>query len=323
MAVYYGKTVQEAIENGLKEMNLTEDKAEIKVIEEPTKGFLGINARKAKVEVEKKKTDGERAVEFLDGLFDLIGVTAKCVLAEEDERVVINLIAEKSSSLIGYRGEVLDALQCLAGAVANTGREEYRRVVVDCEDYREKREETLVSLAQKLAAKAVRTGRKVTLEPMNPYERRILHSALADSQEVKTQSEGKEPNRYVAIIPNNMKPYSPRNNNGKNYGGKRKYGEETNDGYRRNNDRGYRKYGDNSSEGEKSENGYRREGNGRNGYGSTRVYNKDRKDYKRDSAPRQPRPKTSGFGTFLGNSLKDASLKPQETENPVSSDTEE
>ena len=255
MAVYYGKTVQEAIENGLKEMNLTEDKAEIKVIEEPTKGFLGINAKKAKVEIEKKKTDGERAVEFLDGLFDLIGITAKCVLAEEDERVVINLIAEKSSSLIGYRGEVLDALQCLAGAVANTGREEYRRVVVDCEDYREKREETLVSLAQKLAAKAVRTGRKVTLEPMNPYERRILHSALADSQEVKTQSEGKEPNRYVAIIPNNMKPYSPRNNNGKNYGGKRKYGEETNEGYRRNNDRGYRKYGENPSEGEKSENG--------------------------------------------------------------------
>ena len=323
MAVYYGKTVQEAIENGLKEMNLTEDKAEIKVIEEPTKGFLGINANKAKVEIEKKKTDGERAVEFLDGLFDLIGITAKCVLAEEDERVVINLIAEKSSSLIGYRGEVLDALQCLAGAVANTGREEYRRVVVDCEDYREKREETLVSLAQKLAAKAVRTGRKVTLEPMNPYERRILHSALADSQEVKTQSEGKEPNRYVAIIPNNMKPYSPRNNNGKNYGGKRKYGEETNEGYRRNNDRGYRKYGENPSEGEKSENGYRREGNGRNGYGSTRVYNKDRKDYKRDSAPRQPRPKTSGFGTFLGNSLKDASLKPQETETPVNSDTEE
>lgn len=345
MAIYYGKTVQEAIESGLKEEGITENEAEIKVLEEPTKGFLGINAKKAKVEIGKKRSDGERAVDFLDGLFDLMKVTAKCVLEEEDERVVINLIADRSSSLIGYRGEVLDALQCLAGAVANTGREEYRRVVVDCEEYREKREETLISLANKLAAKAVRTGRKVTLEPMNPYERRILHSALADSQDVKTQSEGKEPNRYVAIIPNNMKPYTPRynNNGGRNFGGKRKYGEdEGNNGYRGYNNRGgYRKYNnadeEKTTDGEQDENGYRREGGyNRNNYGATRVYNRDgyKKDYNReggynrnnggfkkydrDAAPRQPRPKTSGFGTFLGNSLKDA---PKAKETPVTEET--
>ena len=149
---------------------------------------------------------------------------------------------------------MLDALQCLAGAIANIGREDYRRVVVDCEGYREKREETLVSLAHKLAAKAVRTGRKVTLEPMNPYERRILHSALSDNTEVKTQSEGKEPNRYVAIIPNNLKP-------------------GRSDGYR-------------ERRGGRDDKG----GRGRR---------------QRDEAPRQPRPKTSGFGTYLGNSLKD------------------
>lgn len=263
---FTGKTVQEAIENGLKEMNLEEDKAEIKVIEEPTKGFLGIAAKKAKVEITEKKTDGERAVEFLNGLLDLMNVNAKSNLTEEDEKVVIDIITDNSSAIIGYRGEVLDALQNLAGAVANTGREDYRRVVVDCENYRTKREDTLVSLAHKLEAKAVRMGRKINLEPMNPYERRILHSALAASEDVKTLSEGKEPNRYVSIIPNNLsdpddKGISERKFNGKD-----------------------------------NRNGYER--NGRND-------RNDRFGGRRDSAPRQPRPKTSGFGTFLGNSLKD------------------
>ena len=279
---FTGKTVQEAIENGLKEMNLTEDKAEIKVLEEPTKGFLGIAAKKARIEITAKKSDGERAVEFLNGLLDLMGVNAKSNLNEEDEKVIIDIITDDSSAIIGYRGEVLDALQNLAGAVANTGRDDYRRVVVDCENYRTKREETLISLAHKLEAKAVRTGRKINLEPMNPYERRILHSALAESADVKTLSEGKEPNRYVSIIPNNLtdpddKGISERRSNGGFKGGR---DNGRNGGYRKNgrgNDRGG-KYG-----------------RDRGGYG--------RRD--RDSAPRQPRPKTSGFGTFLGNSLKD------------------
>lgn len=258
MAYFYGKTVEEAILNGLKEMDLDRSQVEVKVIEEPTKGFLGINAKKAKVEISEIKSDGERAVGFLNGLFDIMQVTAKCNISEEDERIVIDLITDDSSALIGYRGEVLDALQCLAGAIANTGRSEYRRVVVDCEGYRGKREETLVALANKLAQKAVRTGRKVTLEPMTPYERRILHSTLAESPDVKTQSEGKEPNRYVAIIPNNMKP-----------GGDRKFDER----------KGNRDY--------KGKRDDRRRGG------------------KKDETPRQPRPKTSGFGTFLGNSLKD------------------
>ncbi len=262
MAEFYGKTIEDAIENGLKELGLNKEDAEVTVLEEPTKGFLGFAAKKAKVEIipKKKLSDGERAVEFLNGLFDLMEVTAKGKLEDEGEKVHIEIIAENSPSVIGYRGEVLDALQSLAGAVANKGRDDYRRVVVDCEGYREKREETLKSLAEKLAAKAVRTGRKVTLEPMNPYERRILHSTLTDNPDVKTQSEGKEPNRYVVIIPNNLKPYDKGERDFK--GGKRPYGKDG---------------------------GKRRDGGRRD----------------RDSAPRQPRPKTSGWGTFLGNSLKD------------------
>lgn len=288
---FTGKTVQEAIENGLKEMNLEEDKAEIKVIEEPTKGFLGIAAKKAKVEITEKKTDGERAVEFLNGLLDLMNVNAKSNLTEEDEKVVIDIITDNSSAIIGYRGEVLDALQNLVGAVANTGREDYRRVVVDCENYRTKREDTLVSLAHKLEAKAVRMGRKINLEPMNPYERRILHSALAASEDVKTLSEGKEPNRYVSIIPNNLTDPDDKGISERKFNGK-----DNRNGYERNgrndrNDRfgGYRKGG----RGDRNDRGGKY-GRGDRGFGG-----------RRDSAPRQPRPKTSGFGTFLGNSLKD------------------
>ena len=256
MAEFLGKTVEEAIELGLKTLGIEKEKAEITVLEEPVKGFLGLGGKKAKVEISAKKTDGERASSFISGLFDLMDVNAKCNLNEEGEKIIIDVITDNSSSIIGYRGEVLDALQSLAGAVANTGREDYRRVVVDCEGYREKREETLKSLAEKLAAKAVRTGRKVTLEPMNPYERRILHAALSDSTEVKTQSEGKEPTRFVAIIPNNLKTFDKE-----------------------------RKFDDKRGKG-----GYSKGG---------------RKGGNRESAPRQPRPKTSGWGTFLGNSLKD------------------
>mgnify|MGYP004558473241 CR=1 FL=1 len=283
---FTGKTVQEAIENGLKEMNLEESKAEIKVLEEPTKGFLGIAAKKAKVDITVRKTDGERAVEFLNGLLDLMNVNAKSNLTEEDEKVSIDIITDNSSAIIGYRGEVLDALQSLAGAVANTGRDDYRRVVVDCESYREKREETLVSLARKLEAKAVRMGRKINLEPMNPYERRILHSALADSADVKTLSEGKEPNRYVSIIPNNLtdpddKGISERRFSGNQSGNNRNGSNDRSGKFRKGGreDRGGRSYGNSK----------------RGGFNGGR----------RDSAPRQPRPKTSGFGTFLGNSLKE------------------
>lgn len=262
MAKFTAKTVEEAVELGLKELGVEREKAEIKVLEEPVKGFLGIGAKPAVVEITAIKTDGERAVDFLKGLFDIMEINAKCNITDESEKVVIDVITDNSSAIIGYRGEVLDAIQNLAGAVANTGRDDYRRVVVDCEGYREKREETLRSLAEKLAAKAVKTGRKVTLEPMNPYERRILHSSLSDNADVKTQSEGKEPNRYVAIIPNNLKPYSKDRKFDDRKGGKYNKG-------------------------------------GKGGFGHER----------KESAPRQPRPKTSGWGTFLGNSLKDGNAE--------------
>lgn len=210
--VFTGKTVDEAIELGLAELGLDKASADIRVLEEGKKRLFG--STKARVEIAPKaekvetpapavseKTDGERTVEFLDGLFKLLNITACTELVGEDEKVEINVTANKSTTVIGKHGAMLDAIQTLAGAVANTGRDDYKRVVVDCENYREKREQTLQKLAGNLAEKAKRLQRKIQLEPMNPYERRIIHSALSDVEGVKTESAGKEPNRYILIVP--------------------------------------------------------------------------------------------------------------------------
>ncbi len=241
--IFQAKSVEEAIEEGLKELAIQREDAEITVLEEGKKGGLfGIGHVDAKVEItaKVKKTDGERAVAFLEGLLPLIGMDAKPELSGEDEKIVIVLSAESTKNVIGRRGEVIDAIQTLAGAVANTGRKEYKRVVVDCENYREEREETLKRLAAKLAAKAVRLGKRVRLEPMNPYERRIIHSALVDNEEVTTKSEGKEPTRYVVITPKNLRPSDkrPRDNRGGRGGKYDKYGK---------NNRGREKYGERKS----------------------------------------------------------------------------
>ena len=207
---YTGKTVEEAIELGLAELGLTKETADIRVLEEGKRRLFG--TVKARVEIAAKepveeqavsveKTDGERTVEFLEGLFKLLNITACTELVAEGEKVEINVTATKSTTVIGKHGAMLDAIQTLAGAVANTGRDEYKRVVVDCENYRENREATLNKLAENLASKAKRLQRKIQLEAMNPYERRIIHSALANAEGVKTISEGKEPNRYIVIIP--------------------------------------------------------------------------------------------------------------------------
>lgn len=206
MAIFYGKTVEEAINVALSELNINKEDAVITVLEEAQKGFLGIGGKDAKVEVTKKEDDKDRVLKFLDGLFELINLPVSSEVVEDGEnKLSINLITTEPTSIIGYRGEVLDALQTLAGATANIGRDEYKKVVVNCENYREKREDTLKALAVRIADKAVKYGRKFSLEPMNPFERKIIHSALSDYQSVKTESEGEEPNRYIVVIPNNLK----------------------------------------------------------------------------------------------------------------------
>ena len=234
--VFSGKTVDDAVEAGLKELGITREEAEIVVLEEGKKKLFGSIPAQVKITLKPQMTDGQRAVKFLEGLFELLEQEVSPALSEEGERIVIDLTTGTTKGLIGRRGEVIDAVQTLAGAVANTGRKDYVRVVVDCGGYREDREATLKHVAEKYAAKAVRLGKRVRLEPMNPYERRIIHAALVDNPDVTTKSEGKEPARFVVITPNNLKPQDRREhgrggrgrNDRKDYRGDRKggYGEK-------------------------------------------------------------------------------------------------
>ena len=304
--VFSGKTVEEAVEEGLKVLGVTRGEVNVEVLEEGRKKLFGSIPAQVKLTVIPKLTDGERAVKFLEGLFELLDIEAEPTLREEDEKIVVDLAtAEPSKGLIGRRGEMIDAIQTFAGAVANTGRRDYKRVVVDCGNYRENREETLKHVAEKMAAKAVRLGKKVRLEPMNPYERRIIHSALVDNPDVTTKSEGKEPVRFVVIIPNNLKPYEKRDRYGKPNG---RYGDRDRKGGRDG------KYGD-------------RKG----GYS---------KPYPKRELPAEGTPQSSGtslsrggsgykkgsfsgfFGTYLGNS-RDAEPTPETTsETPTTPDEE-
>lgn len=284
---FTGKTVQEAIEEGLKELGISAEEADIQIVEEPKKGFLGFGESKAKViitklEVEEKKSDAERTIEFLKGLFEILALDVTISDVKEEEKIIIQLETEDTPHLIGKKGEVLDSIQTLAGAVANIGREEYKRVVLDCENYRQRREDKLVRNAKRLADKAVAQGRKIKLEPMNPYERRIIHSALVERGDVKTQSEGKEPNRFVVIIPNELKPYNPRNKGKKPYDKDRKpYKKDDRRDDRKYRERKMKEYAESSSNGEGTGTGT----GFKSGYG---------KSYKKSSS--------SFFGTYLGNS---------------------
>ena len=250
--IFTGRTVEEAVSAGLEELGLTAQDVDVEVLDEGKKRLIGSKPAQVRLTVKEKKTDGERAVVFLEGLLPLLGTEAVVKLTSEDEKIVIELTAASAKSIIGRRGEIIDAVQTLAGAVANTGRKKYKRVVVDCENYREDREETLKRVANKLAAKAVRLGKRVRLEPMNPYERRIIHAALVDNPDVTTKSEGKEPQRFVVIIPKNLKPYEKRDNRGgrnERRGSRGKFNRDNREGgYRGNRDsRSDSRYGDRKS----------------------------------------------------------------------------
>lgn len=196
-----GKTVDEALKNALIELKVTEDKVEYKVIDEGSKGFLGlVGTKPAKIIVTVKRDYIEEAKKFLRDVLTSMDVKAEIRIKEENNVININLTGPNMGVIIGYRGETLDSLQYLISLVVNKGHEtEYKRVVLDTENYRAKREETLKRLADKTAYKVKKTGRGYKLEPMNPYERRIIHSALQNHQYVNTYSEGEEPNRRVVI----------------------------------------------------------------------------------------------------------------------------
>lgn len=195
-----GKTVQEAISLALAELKTDQSNVEIQVLEEGAKGLFGIGSKAAKIRVILKEVaSGDIAKEFLMNVLSKMNIEAEFEIQEDEEALFIKILGKDIGIIIGRRGETLDSLQYLTSLVVNKNREFYKRVTIDIENYRQKREDTLVKLSERLAERVIKYKKSVTLEPMNPYERRIIHSTLQNNKYVETFSVGEEPNRKVVI----------------------------------------------------------------------------------------------------------------------------
>ena len=201
MITVSAKTVDEAVTKALIELKTTSDKLEYEVVEKGSTGFLGLGAKPAVIRAKKKETVADRAIEFLTQIFDAMGmdVSIKAEYNEEEQELSLELEGGDMGILIGKRGQTLDSLQYLVSLIVNKETDGYLRVKLDTENYRERRKETLETLAKNIAYKVKRTRRPVSLEPMNPYERRIIHAAIQNDKYVTTRSEGEEPFRHVVI----------------------------------------------------------------------------------------------------------------------------
>lgn len=219
------RTVEEAVQSALEELETEKDNVDIEILEQPTKGIFGIlGSKNAKVRVtlNEKKTieksvkkeienkeiriteytlEKERARKFLREVLEAMDIKAEIRVKNINESLYINLSGPKMGMIIGRRGQTLDSLQYLVSLVVNKDKERdsFVKVILDTEDYRRKREETLQRLAKRLADRARKTGKNIELEPMNPYERRIIHSTLQEVEGITTFSEGEEPYRKVII----------------------------------------------------------------------------------------------------------------------------
>lgn len=202
MITVSAKTVDEAVTKALIELETTSDKLEYEVVERGSAGFLGIGAKPAVIRAKRKERVEDRAIHFLNQVFDSMNmeVSITAVYNAEEKEMNINMEGTDMGILIGKRGQTLDSLQYLVSLVVNKKKDDYIRVKLDTENYRERRKETLETLAKNIAYKVKRTRRPVSLEPMNPYERRIIHSSLQNDKYVTTKSEGEEPFRHVVIF---------------------------------------------------------------------------------------------------------------------------
>jgi spoIIIJ-associated protein len=195
-------TIENAVSEGLVELKADINEVEIEIIQEPSRSFLGLISKKAKVKLTVVDGPNEKAKGFLDTLLKKMDVDCKYEIKFENEVLNVDIyeINDKDKGImIGKRGKNLDSLQYILSLIINKGRQTYVRTLVDVENYRSKREETLVKLAERMADKTRFYKKKIKLEPMNPYERRIIHSALQDKEDIITYSEGEEPYRKVII----------------------------------------------------------------------------------------------------------------------------
>jgi spoIIIJ-associated protein len=197
-----GKTVDDALEAALKKLNADKDDVDVEVIDEGSKGFFGIGNKDAKIKVTLRNNPCFVATSFLKGMFEAWGEDVEVCSEIKDDVLCVELKGENMGLIIGKRGETLDAIQHLTSLSVNAGSDNFIKVNVDTENYREKRNQTLAELSKKLAVRVAKTRKNMTLEPMNSYERRIIHATLQDDKYVTTYSVGQSPNRKVVIAYN-------------------------------------------------------------------------------------------------------------------------
>ena len=194
------KTIDEAIEFALIELGIDRKNAEIEILEEGNKGiFSFFGAKDCRVRVSTKNAVIENAQKLLKDIFDAMNIKVDMEVNESSDSIEISLDSPKNGILIGRRGETLDALQYLVSIAVNRDDSDYKRIILDSENYRKKRKDTLIALANRIAAKVARDKKNVTLEPMNSHERRIIHATLQNNKYVVTSSIGEEPNRRLVI----------------------------------------------------------------------------------------------------------------------------
>ena len=198
---FKGKTVDEAITAASLELGVASTELDYEVVEKGTSGFLGIGSKPAVIKAKKKESFIDDIYEYLNNLFRVMDIEAEVKIDydEENSNMSIDVSGPNMGILIGKRGQTLDSLQYLISLYVNKKSESYIRVKLDTENYRSRRKDTLENLAKNIAFKVKRTRRSFTLEPMNPYERRIIHSALQNDKYVTTHSEGDEPYRKVVV----------------------------------------------------------------------------------------------------------------------------
>ncbi len=231
--IFTAKTVDEAKELAAKEFNASIEKIAFTILEEPKKGLFGGVKGEAKVEAEYEKSKPELAADYIVTVMESMGFETPTIeISDIEGGSLLEIKGEGVEGIIGRRGETLDALQYLASLVANRSDKNYYRIATDCCGFRAKRKVQLEELAAKMVAKAKRTGRTVALEPMNPYERRIIHAAVSEIENATSRSVGEEPYRKVLISSTeHTGGYRGRRNDGK--GGDRRNGGNRRNGRRR------------------------------------------------------------------------------------------
>lgn len=219
--VFTAKSIEEAKAMAAKEFGTEESNIKFTVIEEPKKSLFGKLKGEAKVEAVFEQTKADIAAEYIKGILKNMDIDSTVSTTETEDGILIDILGDTTGAVIGRRGETLDAIQYLVSMAANRGDKEYVRITVDCCGYREKRKAILEELAEKIAKTVIRTGRTSTLEPMNPYERRIIHSAVANIEGVTSRSVGDEPFRKVVIASTNPRQRREKRDYGSREGGNR------------------------------------------------------------------------------------------------------